>query len=216
MLTEAKHPEKFGVAEFNEKGEVVRLIEKPKKPPSNFALVGVYFFKPIIFDAVKHIKPSWRNELEITDAIQGLIDSGRAVNGLVLEKWWKDTGKPQDLLETNRSVLDELFDGQENRVLIGKDCKISESSLIEGPVIIGDNCEIIDSKIRPYTCIQKKNKVLNSTIENSILMENSAAKNMYLHNSVIGSDCLIESSKKENKKHTFYIGDRSQIDIVEE
>ena len=216
VLTKVDNPTAFGVVEM--KGEqIVRLVEKPKVPPSNLAIAGIYFFSsPRIFGIIDSLKPSARGEYEITDAIQGLINAKHAVNGLVLDKWWKDTGKPQDLLETNKSVLDDMFNGQANKVIVGKNCRISETTNIEGPAMIGDGCEIIDSKIRPYTCIQKNNKVTSSVIENSILMEDSTVKNMSLHDSVIGSGCLIRSEKKESKKHTFYIGDKSQVDIIGE
>jgi len=216
VLTKVDNPTAFGVVEING-DKILRLVEKPKVPPSNLAIAGIYFFSsPRIFGIIDKLKPSARGEYEITDAIQGLINAKHAVNGLVLDKWWKDTGKPQDLLETNKSVLDDMFNGQANKVIVGKNCKISESTYIEGPVMIGDNCEIIDSKILPYTCIQGNNRVISSIIENSIFMENSVTKNMYLQDSVIGSSCMIESDRKESKKHTFFIGDKSQIGIAGE
>ena len=108
LLTEVEEPQRFGVAELDKNGRVKRLVEKPKVPPSNYALVGVYFFKPVIIEACKDIKPSWRNELEITDAIQWLIDNGYRVEASIVKGWWKDTGKPEDILEANRLILEDI------------------------------------------------------------------------------------------------------------
>ncbi|MEE8402620.1 MAG: glucose-1-phosphate thymidylyltransferase, partial [Candidatus Hydrothermarchaeaceae archaeon] len=130
LLTKVKNPQQFGVAELDGSGKVIRLEEKPKKPKSDLALVGVYLFKSSIFKAVSQIKPSWRNELEITDAIQWLIDNGYNVDSHIVEGWWKDTGKPKDLLDANRLVLDGLEPSNHG--------KIEENVQIHGRVSIGE------------------------------------------------------------------------------
>jgi len=139
LLTEVEEPQRFGVAELDENGRIKRLIEKPKVPPSNYALVGVYFFKPVIIEACKNIKPSWRNELEITDAIQWLIDNGYRVEASIVTGWWKDTGKPEDILEANRLILDDIRSKNEGKV---------ENSRIMGRVVIERRVVIKDSVIK--------------------------------------------------------------------
>ena len=153
MLTEVENPQQFGVADINGDGTIKRLIEKPEAPPSNLALVGIYFFKSVILEACKSIKPSWRNELEITDAIQWLIDNGYEVGWTKVAGWWKDTGKPEDIFEANRLILDDLtheirgeVKGEiRGRVSIDKGTKVNEKSVIKGPALIGSDCVIKDS-----------------------------------------------------------------------
>jgi len=179
MLTEVENPDQFGIAELNNDGTLKRLIEKTKVPPSNLALVGIYFFKPVIMEACKNINPSWRNELEITDAIQWLIDSGYGVGWTKVEGWWKDTGKPEDILAANRLILDELtsrIKGEvmgeiRGRVAIYKGTKINEKSVIKGPALIWRDCIIKDSYIGPYTSIGNKCAIINSAVEDSVVMD---------------------------------------------
>jgi glucose-1-phosphate thymidylyltransferase len=149
LLTEVSQPERFGVAVLDEMGAVVQLIEKPKVPPSNLALVGVYLFRPVIFDAVKNIVLSWRNELEITDAIQWLVKNGYTVHASIVKGWWKDTGMPEDILSANNLILDELeascsgsvVDGSvvQGRAQIGQGTILENGSVVRGPVIIGQD-----------------------------------------------------------------------------
>jgi glucose-1-phosphate thymidylyltransferase len=162
MLTEVENPQQFGVADINKDGTIKRLVEKPKVPPSNLALVGIYFFKPVIFEACKSIKPSWRNELEITDAIQWLISNGFAVGWTKVEGWWKDTGKPEDILEANRLILDGIKTKKEGtvensriigRVIIEKGGEISDS-IVKGPALIGRDCKIRNSYIGPTRALE--------------------------------------------------------------
>jgi len=182
MLTEVENPQDFGVADINEDGMIKRLIEKPEVPPSNLALVGIYFFKPVILEACKGIKPSWRNELEITDAIQWLTDSGYAVGWTKVEGWWKDTGKPEDIFEANRLILDDLtheirgeVKGGEirGRVSIDEGTEVNEKSVIKGPALIGKNCLIKDGYIGPYTSIGNNCEIINSAVEDSVLMDSA-------------------------------------------
>ncbi|MCK4734177.1 MAG: glucose-1-phosphate thymidylyltransferase [Methanophagales archaeon] len=220
MLTEVENPDQFGIAELNADGTLKRLIEKPKDPPGNLALVGIYFFKPVIMEACKNINPSWRNELEITDAIQWLIDSGHGVGWTKVEGWWKDTGKPEDILEANRLILDDLTSrinekvmGEiRGRVAIYKGTKINENSVIKGPALIGRDCVIKDSYIGPYTSIGNKCDIINSEVEDSVVMD--GAKLLYAENvvdSIIGRGAVIEKDKTLPKGGKYIIGDFSWV-----
>lgn len=222
MLTEVDNPEEFGVAELREDGSVKRLIEKPKKPPSNLALVGIYFFNNPIYKAVKSIKTSWRNELEITDAIQWLIDNGYEVGWTNVAGWWKDTGKPEDILEANRLILDDLtheirgeVEGEiRGRVSIDKGTKVSENSVIKGPVLIGRDCLIRDGYIGPYTSIGNNCEIKNSEVEDSVLMDGAKLINAgNIVDSMIGRDAVIARNKNLPKGNKFVIGDNSWVRI---
>ncbi|AEH25437.1 glucose-1-phosphate thymidylyltransferase [Pyrococcus yayanosii] len=221
LLCEVPNPQQFGVAELSEDGKTIkRLVEKPKVPPSNLALVGIYFFKPIIHEAVRHIKPSWRNELEITDAIQWLIDNGYKVGWTKVTGWWKDTGKPEDLLEANRLVLDELERNVKvetkakiiGRVIIEEGAKVDESSVIKGPAIIGKNAKIKNSYIGPYTSIGNNVVVENTEIEDSIIMDDSVLINAgRIVESLIGKGVKIVKGDSKPSGKKLVIGDLSQI-----
>lgn len=222
MLTEVKNPQQFGVADINEDGTIKRLIEKPKEPPSNLALVGIYFFKPVILEACKSIKPSWRNELEITDAIQWLIDNGYNVGWTKVEEWWKDTGKPEDILEANRLILEDLtheirgeVKGEiRGKVSIGKETKVNENSVIKGPALIGQKCLIKDSYIGPYTSIGNDCEIINSEVEDSVVMDGAKLINAgNVVDSMIGRGAIIEKNKSLPKGSKFVIGDNSWVRI---
>jgi glucose-1-phosphate thymidylyltransferase len=220
MLTEVQNPKNFGVAELGEDGTIKRLVEKPKVPPSNLALVGIYFFKPVILEACKSIKPSWRNELEITDAIQWLIDNGYKVGWTKVEGWWKDTGKPEDILEANRLILDDVatkikgeVEGEiRGRVSIDKGTKINENSVIKGPAIIGKDCVIEDAYVGPYTSIGNRCKLMNSEVEDSVVMDDAKLINAgNVVDSLIGRGAVIEKNKSLPKGSKFVIGDNSWV-----
>ena len=192
MLTEVENPQQFGVAELDETGTIKRLVEKPTVPPSNLALVGIYFFNPVILEACKSIKPSWRGELEITDAIQWLIDNDYRVGWTRVNGWWKDTGKPEDILEANRLILDDIQTNNEGaaensriigRVIIGVGVGIKDS-IVKGPVLIGRSCMIRNSYIGPYTSIGNNCVIEETEIEDSIVMDGSG---------IIGGGRIIES-----------------------
>jgi glucose-1-phosphate thymidylyltransferase len=226
LLCEVKDPQRFGVAEFDEKGSLIKLIEKPKIPPSNYALTGIYFFTPIIFDMIKQLKPSWRGELEITEAIQMLIDKGYNVGYDFVKIWWKDTGTPEDILDANRLVLDELIPKVEGsieddsciqgRVSIGKGSLVKKGSLIRGPAIIGEN-SIIESGvyIGPYTSIGNNVIVKRSEIENSIIMDNCIIDvNERIVDSLIGPYSNISSNANARPKgRRFILGEKSIVDL---
>lgn len=225
LLSSVKNPQQFGVAELKD-GKVLKLEEKPKKPRSNLALVGVYIFDKNIFQAAKSIKPSWRGELEITDAIQWLIEHGYEIRPHIVKGWWKDTGKLEDLLEANRMVLDSFDVEIENRgrvddnstvefkVVIEEGAKVEES-VIRGPAIIGRNAKIINSYIGPFTSIQDEVVIENCEIEHSIVLSSSKIKNIpgRITDSLIGKNVIVRRDDRPPRVHRFLLGDMSEVVI---
>jgi glucose-1-phosphate thymidylyltransferase len=204
-VTPVNDPGRFGIVELDSKGAVSRLVEKPAEPKSNLALAGVYLFNDSIFEAAKNIKPSQRNELEITDAIQSLLEMGKKITVQHINGWWKDTGKPEDLLEANQLVLDDLqsmCEGTINsscqiagKVSVGKNTIIKPNTRIKGPVIIGENCEIGPNVyLGPYTSIGDNVKILSGEVEGSIIMQNVLINcNKRIIDSIIGRQSRVES-----------------------
>jgi glucose-1-phosphate thymidylyltransferase len=224
LLTPVDDPQSYGVAELD--GEkIVRLIEKPKDPPSNLALVGVYLFSNLIFDAARSLEPSWRGELEITEAIDKLIDDGRNVRSEVVRGWWKDTGQLADMLEANRLVLEELVtsvEGEvdeaskvEGRVVIGAGAKV-EGSVIRGPAVIGPGACIEDAYIGPYTSIGDDVHVRRSEVENSIVLSGSVVEDLgtRMEASLLGKEVKLTRSEGMPKTLQLLVGDRSEIKLV--
>jgi len=223
LLAHVTNPEMFGVAELSD-GKVTRLVEKPKAPMSDLALVGVYMFGPEVFTSVKRISPSSRNELEITDAIQDLIDRGLIVRPHIVEGWWKDTGKLEDILEANRLILktfEQRIDGHvdahsliEGKIVIDADA-IIERSVIRGPAIIGARAKIIDSHVGPYTSIMNDVVIKNSEIENSIVLERSLISDLATRvtDSLIGKNVRIHYRKSTSEAYSFMLGDNSEVNI---
>lgn len=222
LLTEVEDPQRFGVADLKADGSIRRLVEKPKVPPSNYALVGVYFFKPAIIEACKAIRPSWRNELEITDAIQWLIENGYKVDASFVEGWWKDTGKPEDIFEANRLILDDITtknDGQMDgsrvmgRVIIEKETRI-ERSVIKGPCVIGKGSVISDSYIGPYTSVGYRCRICGTEVEDTIIMDDSRIINAgKIVESLIGRNVLIQEGVALPKGNRLIVGDNSEISL---
>ncbi len=222
LLCPVDDPSRYGVAKLNEKGEVIKLVEKPKEFISNLGLIGVYAFKNKIFDACDAIKPSWRNELEITDAIQWLIDNKFKVPARITNGWWKDTGKAEDMIDANRLILDSLKEQNlgnventkiEGRVFIDRDSKISNST-VRGPVIIGKNCEIENSYIGPYTSIGNFCKLQNTEIENSIVLDKAEISEVRkIYDSLVGKEVKIFKKQTIPKGKKFVVGDRSVLEI---
>lgn len=223
LLASVPNPEQFGVAELEDR-RVVRLEEKPKKPRSNWALVGVYMFDHHIFETEAVLKPSWRGELEITDAIQYLINSGYRVESHIVEGWWKDTGKLEDMLEANRLILETLH-GKVNaevdaatridgRVEIGKGARVTGSS-IRGPAIIGEDTIIENAFIGPFTSIQDHCEIRNSEIEHSIMLRGSKILDLRrrVEDSLIGMNVQISRSDRPPQAYRFLVGDNSKIEI---
>ena len=222
LLAKVPHPEQFGVAELKDE-KVVRLEEKPKNPKSDLALVGVYLFDTKIFEAIENIKPSWRNELEITDAIQYLIDKKYDVRATIISGWWKDTGRLEDMLEANRLILDKIepaikgsvdeLSKLDGKIVVEKGARIINST-IRGPVIIGENSAIINSYIGPFTSIYFKTNVENSEIEHSIVLENSLIKDIKrIEDSLIGQNVTVIKTEKKPAAYRIMVGDSSRVEV---
>ena len=223
-LARVKDPERFGVPEIRN-GRIVRVEEKPKRPKSHFAVAGIYLYNRHIFEAVKNIKPSKRGELEISDAHQYLIEKGYNVGYSEITGWWKDTGKPTDLLEANRLVLDNIEPTSEGtvdasstvagKVTLGKDSKII-NSVVRGPAIIGRGCVIENSYIGPFTSIGDNNTVRNSEVEYSIVLTGCTILNVgiRIEGSLLGNDVEIVEASGKPHVHRFIIGDQSRIEVA--
>ena len=221
-LSKVPDPNRFGVAEINN-NKIVSIEEKPDKPKSNLAVTGIYLYDSSIFEAVNNIKPSARGELEISDAHQYLLEKGYHISYSEITGWWKDTGKPSDLLEANRLVLDNIEDSRKSKIIhtkimgkvsIGENVKIS-NSVIEGPVIINDDSTIDQAHITPHTAIGKRCEIINCTVGNSIIMSESTIKNVddKISNSLLGTDVQIIGSHKDEQVHRFILGDQSRVVI---
>jgi glucose-1-phosphate thymidylyltransferase len=225
VLTAVENAQQFGVAELDGDGAIKRLVEKPKNPPSNLALVGIYMFDGHIREAVHAIKPSFRNELEITDAIQWLVDQGYAVHPYIHKGWWIDTGKPLDMLTANAHVLEEVkphIDGAvdpasklDPRVTIEKGAVV-ENSVVRGPTIIGENTVIRDSYIGPFTSIYHHCLIEKSEIEHTIVLENSKVLDVpyRIADSIIGRNAAVTRSEIKPKAIKMNLGDYSQVGIL--
>jgi len=224
LLAHVSEPQRFGVARLDG-SRIIELIEKPKDPPSDLALVGAYMFRPSILEASRAIEPSWRNELEITDAIQYLIDHDHHVEAHIIEGWWKDTGHLEDLLEANRIVLegieprcDGVIDGEsrlDGRVVVEEGAEVVRSTL-RGPAIVGKGTKIIDSYIGPFTSVYYGVQVEGSELEHSIVMENCFIKNIpgRIEDSLIGKNVQIARSPARPKTFRFVLGDNSKIGLI--
>ncbi|MGE5636349.1 MAG: glucose-1-phosphate thymidylyltransferase [Nocardioidaceae bacterium] len=224
LLTPVPDPEQYGVAELSD-GRVARLVEKPTRPVSDLALVGVYMFTPAIFDAARAIKPSWRGELEITDAIQTLIERGLRVDPHIVHGWWKDTGQVQDMLEANRLILDDLdprMDGEvdersrvEGRVVIEPGARL-ERSTVRGPAIIGSGSTISDAYIGPFTAIAEDVEIVRCELEHSIVMEGSRIRDLEyrVEASLIGRNVRIGRGPALPKAYRFVVGDNADVQIL--
>lgn len=222
LLKKVDNPQFFGVVVLDDEGNVVKLIEKPKDPPSNLALVGFYIFSSKIHDAIDKIKPSWRGELEITDAIQEMVNMGYKVKAEILKSWWIDTGKKDDILSANATILDEYIRRDirgtikdsviEGRVTIEENA-IIRNSKIRGPCIIGKESIIENSFIGPYTSIGDHCNIKNSVIEYCVIMNGTnIAKVNRLEESLLGQNAKVIMNNNKNiiKLH---IGDYSQVEI---
>jgi len=224
LLSKVRDPERFGVAVLDGQ-KVVKLIEKPKEHISDLALVGIYFFKPVIFKAIQQIKPSWRNELEITDAIQWLIDHDYNVRADVVEGWWADTGSELDLLEANYLLLEDLEpynkasfeEGSKSigKVRIEEGTKIKSNTTVRGPVYIGRNCMLENAVIRPFTSIGDNCEIKDSEIENCIILDNCIVScKKRIVDSIIGKNSIILSNIEQPMNGCrIVVGENSRISI---
>ena len=222
LLCEVDNPSRFGIAEVkNEK--IIKIIEKPKNSPSNFAVTGIYLLTPKIFDVIDNLKPSWRNELEITDALDILLNQNNNISFEIITDYWKDTGTPQDIIHANGEIIKnipEYFYGTKSsnskisgKVLCGKNSVIEENVTIQGPVIIGENCKINSGVIiGPNTSIGNNSVINQGNIENSIIMENceidSIAK---IRDSIISNNSKIIQSEKSTDEKIFLLGEGTKI-----
>ncbi len=223
LLARVPDPQMFGVAELRD-GKVVRLVEKPKEPIGDHALVGVYMFGPQVFESVNRIRPSFRNELEITDAIQDLIDRGLTVRPQVVDGWWKDTGKLEDMLEANRLILETFerrIDGHvdaetrvEGKVVIEAGAVV-ERSVIRGPAIIGRGARITHAYIGPFTSIMNDVEIQDTEIEHSIVLECSSLRDLAnrVTDSLIGKNVKIYRVPLKPSAYRFMLGDNSEVGI---
>jgi len=226
LLCPVANPTAFGVARVDEQGRVLQLVEKPKAPPSNLALVGIYLFNPSVHEAIANIQPSARGELEITDAIQYLIDQNKQVEARQIKGWWLDTGKKDDLLEANRVILDTCLVAANHgdidahsqvigRVQIGQNTRVVNST-IRGPVVIGDNCHIENCFIGPYSSIADGATLIHVDLEHSVLLQGAKVIDIQqrIVDSLIGQRAQIKEAPQHPKALRFMIGDDSHMELA--
>jgi glucose-1-phosphate thymidylyltransferase len=222
LLCEVNNPSQFGIADVKN-GDIKKIMEKPKIPPTNLAVTGIYFLAPVIFDIIDRLKPSWRNELEITDALQMLIEENHKITYNMVTDYWKDTGTPQDILHANQVILEDMrpyFNGKKEdkviisgNVMIGDKTILKSGSKITGPVVIGNNC-IIDSDtyVGPNTSIGDNSKISKCNIENSIIMAGCNIEGDFkIRDSIIAFNSEIISNKENNQNKIFLLGEGTKI-----
>ena len=224
LLAKVRDPERFGVAELAADGSVQLLVEKPPEPKSDLALVGVYLFSSRVLDACRAIEPSGRGELEITDAIQWLIDAGERVDSTVIEGWWKDTGKLYDLLEANRIVLDTIepavrgsvdADSEvQGRVVLEEGAQLV-GSFVRGPAVIGRNTRLVNSFVGPYTAIDAGCTLTDTEIEHSVVLADTRISDIRrLEDSLIGREAEVGRSERKPRAYRLMLGDHSQVGLI--
>jgi glucose-1-phosphate thymidylyltransferase len=229
LLTPVADPENYGVAELatapaGETGRVVRLVEKPQRPATDLALVGVYMFTAQIHDAARAIEPSARGELEITDAIQHLVDAGMRVEPHIVRGWWKDTGRLEDMLEANRLVLDnlserlegELIDSRvDGRVVIEAGARLQRTT-VRGPAIVGAGAKLTDCYIGPYSAIGERCEITASEVEHSILLAGCTVSDLdgRMESSLLGRNVSVRRGDSQPRAYRFMVGDNSDISIL--
>ncbi|MGH2968823.1 MAG: glucose-1-phosphate thymidylyltransferase [Solirubrobacteraceae bacterium] len=224
LLTPVPDPQNYGVAELDAGGSVTRLVEKPAEPATDLALVGVYMFTPLIHEAARSIEPSPRGELEITDAIQWLVDGGRKVESHIVRGWWKDTGRLDDMLEANRLILEtvyrhvegELIDAQvDGRVIVEAGARL-ERATVRGPAIIGAGAVLRDAYVGPYTAVGRNCLIEGAEVEHSILLEGSSVRGLdgRMESSLLGRGVAISRDDRQPRAYRFMVGDNSEIGIL--
>ena len=221
LLCEVENPSRFGIADMHN-GKITKIMEKPKDPPTNFAVTGIYFLTPKIFEIIENLRPSWRNELEITDALQILLSQNNKISYHVITDYWKDTGTPEDIINANKAILENqksYFYGEKGNdvtltgsVFVGKNTKITGNSQITGPVIIGENCIIENVRIGPNSSIGDNSTIIQSDIENSIVMSNCIINTpIKIRNSIISSNSQIQLKKYPQDEKIFLLGEGTRI-----
>ena len=224
LLTPVEDPENYGVAELNGDGGVSRLVEKPPEPASDLALVGVYMFTPLIHEAARAIEPSARGELEITDAIQWIVDREHRVDPHVVRGWWKDTGRLDDMLEANRLILDTIerrIDGDlhaasaDGRVIVEAGARL-ERAVVRAPAIIGRGAVVRDAYVGPYTAVGRDCLVEHAEVEHSILLEGSSVSGLdgRMESSLLGRNVTVSRTSAQPRAYRFMVGDSSEIGIL--
>jgi len=222
ILKEVENPSAFGIAQLDDRGNIVRLAEKPKTPMGNLAIIGTYLFSNKVHEAIERIKPSWRGELEITDAIQEMINMGFSVKAEILNSWWLDTGKKDDILSANAKILDEYIELDvkgtitnstiDGRVKVAPDAKIINST-IRGPCIIGKNTYIENSFIGPYSSIGDNSKIICSNIQYCVIQDSVIIKDIErLEDSLIGKNAKVNRNQR-NRTIKLHVGDYSEIEV---
>jgi glucose-1-phosphate thymidylyltransferase len=225
VLTRVDQPEQYGVAVLDGENRIIKLIEKPKEPPSDLALVGIYMFDHHIFEAVNSISPSWRGELEITDAIQWLVEHDYAVHPYIHRGWWIDTGRPGDMLEANSLVLEELTpvvkgyvdrdSSVDSRVTVEQGAEII-NSVVRGPAIIGKETRVVNAYVGPFTSIYHHCLIENAEVARSIILEHSQIRNIgpRIEDSLIGRHVMLNRSPIRPRAYKFTLGDHSQVGLL--
>ena len=224
LLTPVSDPQHYGIAELDGNGSVSRLVEKPPEPRSDLALVGVYMFTPLVHEAARAIQPSGRGELEITDAIQWIVDGGQRVEPHIVRGWWKDTGRLDDMLEANRLILDTIerrIDGDlhdahvHGRVVVESGARL-EHATVRGPAIIGAGAVVRNAYVGPYTAIGRRCEIDGAEVEHSILLEGSAVRGLdgRMESSLLGRDVTISRTSGQPRAFRFMVGDQSEIGIL--
>ena len=222
LLCNVDNPARFGIADVKD-GKIIKIMEKPKNPPTNLAVTGIYFLTPIIFDVIDMIKPSWRNELEITDALQKLLEEGHKITYNMITDYWKDTGTPEDIINANRAILENMkpyFKGVKedgvlinDKVMIGDNTIIKKGVRIDGPVIIGKNCVIeSNTHIGPNTSVGDNSKISKCEISNSIIMDNcNIDSEIKIVKSIIAYNSEIISNQKNTNEKILLLGEGTKI-----
>ena len=212
LLCEVDNPSRFGIADI-ENEKILKITEKPKNPTSNLAVTGIYLLTPLIFEIIDNLKPSWRNELEITDALDNLLRQNNNISFERITDYWKDTGTPEDIIHANGEIIKKMLENLENDHIIGKDTVIESNVKINGPVVIGDNCHISSgSSIGPNVSVGNNTTVAISNIENSIVMENCKINSSAeIKNSIIANNSDIKDD--EGAKKIFLLGEGSKVSL---
>jgi len=221
VLCEVENPTRFGIAEIKN-GEIIKIVEKPKEPPTNLAVIGVYLLTPKIFDIINRLKPSWRNELEITDALQMLLEENNKIIYNTVSENWKDTGTPEDIIQANDIILRDkksYFLGEKKEgvlmngnIMVGKNSKIEKGVKLNGPIIIGENCLVESGIIGPNVSIGNNSKISKCNLSNSIIMEDCEIKSeLKIENSIISKNSKILQKENFDANNIFLLGEGTKI-----
>ncbi len=221
LLCKVLNPSSFGIAEL-ENDKIIKIVEKPKEPKSDLAVTGIYFLTPLIFKIIVNLKPSWRNELEITDALDQMLEKNEKITYHMITDYWKDTGTPEDVLHANKEILEKIKGdfqgGKEQQSIVSKNSVVGKGSIIKGTskiddfVIIGENCIIDNAHIYPHSSIGNNSTVTSSNVRNSIIMENCKIEGeISIKNSIIANNSSINS--KENQEKVFLLGEGTKITL---